>query len=142
MMVGVQYFTELPISDYATHTGQHNDSRMNIALIMTAVKHGAVVANHVEVTELDKNESGRLQGAVVRDNLTGQTWNVRAKVCEILEKFLLLIKPFCRVSSMRQDHSLILYLLWTTRTTFQLSSLPLVCTSRSRITILHGQWGC
>ena len=62
-------------------SGQHNDSRMNIALIMTAVKHGAIVANHVEVTELDKDGSGKLQGAVVRDNLTGQSWNVRAKVC-------------------------------------------------------------
>ena len=54
---------------------------MNIALIMTAVKHGAIVANHVEVTELDKDGSGKLQGAVVRDNLTGQSWNIRAKVC-------------------------------------------------------------
>lgn len=141
-MVSVPCFTELPISDYAIHTGQHNDSRMNIALIMTAVKHGAVVANHVEVTELDKNESGKLQGAVVRDNLTGQTWNVRAKVREIIENLLLLLKPFCRVLSTRLGHSLILYLLWTTRTTFRLSSLPLVFTSRSRITILHGQWGC
>lgn len=141
-MVSVPCFTELPISDYAIHIGQHNDSRMNIALIMTAVKHGAVVANHVEVTELDKNESGKLQGAVVRDNLTGQTWNVRAKVREIIENLLLLLKPFCRVLSTRLGHSLILYLLWTTRTTFRLSSLPLVFTSRSRITILHGQWGC
>lgn len=141
-MVSVPCFTELPISDYAIHTGQHNDSRMNIALIMTAVKHGAVVANHVEVTELDKNESGKLQGAVVRDNLTGQTWNVRAKVREIIENLHLLLKPFCRVLSTRLGHSLILYLLWTTRTTFRLSSLPLVFTSRSRITILHGQWGC
>ncbi|EEB86556.1 hypothetical protein MPER_16448, partial [Moniliophthora perniciosa FA553] len=30
------------------YDGQHNDSRMNIALILTAVKHGAVVANYTE----------------------------------------------------------------------------------------------
>ncbi|KAH8113488.1 FAD dependent oxidoreductase-domain-containing protein [Phellopilus nigrolimitatus] len=51
---------------------------MNMALIMTAVKHGATVANHVEVTELQK-EAGKLNGAVVRDNITGESWNVRAK---------------------------------------------------------------
>ncbi|KAF8581027.1 DAO-domain-containing protein [Ramaria rubella] len=62
------------------YDGQHNDSRMNIALIMTAVQQGAVVANHVEVTELLKSSSdGKLNGARVRDTLTGKTWNVRAK---------------------------------------------------------------
>jgi glycerol-3-phosphate dehydrogenase len=53
---------------------------MNIALIMTAVKHGAVVANHTEVVELIKDASGKLKGARVKDNLTGKEWNVKAKV--------------------------------------------------------------
>ncbi|TBU59006.1 DAO-domain-containing protein [Dichomitus squalens] len=62
------------------YDGQHNDSRMNIALIMTAVQHGAIVANHVEVTSLDKSSaSGKLQGARVRDTLTGNEWDVKAK---------------------------------------------------------------
>ncbi|KAI0715670.1 DAO-domain-containing protein [Cerioporus squamosus] len=61
------------------YDGQHNDSRMNIALIMTAVQQGAVVANHVEVTSLDKAGTGKLQGARVRDGLTGKEFNVRAK---------------------------------------------------------------
>ncbi|KAH9841669.1 DAO-domain-containing protein [Rhodofomes roseus] len=62
------------------YDGQHNDSRMNIALIMTAVQQGATVANHVEVTSLDKDtSSGKLHGARVKDRLTGQEWNVRAK---------------------------------------------------------------
>ncbi|KAF7969366.1 hypothetical protein HWV62_27492 [Athelia sp. TMB] len=61
------------------YDGQHNDSRMNIALIMTAVKHGATVANYCEVTELHKNDSGKLNGARVKDTLTGKEWNVRAK---------------------------------------------------------------
>ncbi|KAF7762401.1 hypothetical protein Agabi119p4_8994 [Agaricus bisporus var. burnettii] len=61
------------------YDGQHNDSRMNIALIMSAVKHGAKVANYCEVTDLHKNESGKIVGASVRDNLTGKSWNVRAK---------------------------------------------------------------
>lgn len=62
------------------YDGQHNDSRMNMALIMTAVKHGATVANHVEVTALNKDPmTGKLHGAAVRDNLSGKTWSVRAR---------------------------------------------------------------
>jgi len=38
--------------------GQHSNSRTNIALIMTTVKHGAVVANHTEVVELHRDASG------------------------------------------------------------------------------------
>ncbi|KAF8157831.1 FAD dependent oxidoreductase-domain-containing protein [Crassisporium funariophilum] len=61
------------------YDGQHNDSRMNIALIMSAVKHGATVANYCEVTKLHKDQNGKLNGARVKDNLTGEEWNVRAK---------------------------------------------------------------
>ena len=51
-----------------------------MALVMTAVKHSAVVANHTEVVGLLKDASGKLNGARVRDNLTGKEWNVKAKV--------------------------------------------------------------
>lgn len=71
--------------------GAHNDSRMNVAIAMSAVAHGAVVANHVEVVELLKKprttdgKDARLAdkelcGAVLRDNLTGKTWTVKCKV--------------------------------------------------------------
>lgn len=53
---------------------------MNVALIMTAVKLGATVANYCGVTELHKNPQGKLIGATVRDELTGREFNVRAKV--------------------------------------------------------------
>jgi glycerol-3-phosphate dehydrogenase len=53
---------------------------MNIALIMTAVKLGATVANKVEVTQLLKNADGKIDGARVRDNLTGKEWDVKARV--------------------------------------------------------------
>ncbi|KAI9568547.1 FAD dependent oxidoreductase-domain-containing protein [Boletus coccyginus] len=61
------------------YDGQHNDARMNIALIMTAVKLGATVANYCGVTELHKNAQGKLVGAKVKDELTGREFNVRAK---------------------------------------------------------------
>lgn len=54
---------------------------MNMALVMTAVQQGAIVANHVEVNKLHKDPlTGKLCGARVHDKLTGQEWNVRAKV--------------------------------------------------------------
>jgi glycerol-3-phosphate dehydrogenase len=54
---------------------------MNVALIMTAVKLGAVVANHCELTSLRKHPvSGKLVGGHVRDNLTGEEWDIRCKV--------------------------------------------------------------
>ncbi|KAI0056546.1 DAO-domain-containing protein [Artomyces pyxidatus] len=61
------------------YDGQHNDARMNMALIMTAVQQGATVANKVEVIQLRKDASGKLEGARVRDNLTGDEWEVKAK---------------------------------------------------------------
>ena len=37
-------------------TGQHNDARMNLAIGLTAVRHGASAANHVEVLSLLKQK--------------------------------------------------------------------------------------
>ena len=53
---------------------------MNMALIMSAVQHGAIVANYCEVTQLHKDANGKLNGAKVKDNLTGEEWNVHTKV--------------------------------------------------------------
>ncbi|CAO3568070.1 unnamed protein product [Mortierella alpina] len=61
------------------YDGQHNDSRMNVALGLTAVQYGAVIANHCEVVELLKDENKRLCGARVRDSMTGKEFKVKAK---------------------------------------------------------------
>ncbi|KAJ3367705.1 mitochondrial glycerol-3-phosphate dehydrogenase [Allomyces arbusculus] len=66
------------------YDGQHNDSRMNVAIALTAIAHGATVANHVEVIELLKKpvegkSEPQLCGAVCRDTLTGETFTVKAK---------------------------------------------------------------
>lgn len=60
------------------YDGQFNDARMAVCLALTAREQGAVVANHVGVTELIK-ERGTIRGAVVRDALCGETWPVRAR---------------------------------------------------------------
>ncbi|MCJ1475230.1 mitochondrial glycerol-3-phosphate dehydrogenase [Lambiella insularis] len=49
------------------YDGAHNDSRMNVSLAMTAALYGATVVNHMEVTGLEKDASGRLCGARVKD---------------------------------------------------------------------------
>ena len=53
---------------------------MNMALVMTAVKLGATAANKVEVMQLLKDADGKIEGARVRDNLTGDEWEVKARV--------------------------------------------------------------
>ncbi|KAF8992691.1 hypothetical protein BDQ17DRAFT_1432242 [Cyathus striatus] len=54
------------------YDGQHNDSSMNVVLIMIAVKQGAIIANYCEVTDLHKDASGKLTGAIVKDGLSGK----------------------------------------------------------------------
>ncbi|KAL2265582.1 hypothetical protein VTJ83DRAFT_6682 [Remersonia thermophila] len=51
------------------YDGAHNDSRMNVSLAMTAALYGATVVNHLEVTGLLKDRSGRLCGATVQDKV-------------------------------------------------------------------------
>ena len=43
---------------------------MNVALAMTAALYGATVVNHMEVTELIKEENGKIKGVRVRDTLS------------------------------------------------------------------------
>jgi glycerol-3-phosphate dehydrogenase len=67
------------------YDGQHNDSRMNVSLAVTAALFGATVLNHVEVTGLTKDSAGRICGATVRDVLLhdgkahSESFAVRAK---------------------------------------------------------------
>jgi glycerol-3-phosphate dehydrogenase len=69
------------------YDGQHNDSRMNVSLAMTAALYGATTVNHLEVTSLLKNSDGKLIGAKVRDLIsdregpskTSDEFTIRAK---------------------------------------------------------------
>lgn len=53
---------------------------MNMALILSAVHQGATVANYTSVIALTKDANGKLNGATLRDELTGDEWNIKAKV--------------------------------------------------------------
>ncbi|TFK34222.1 hypothetical protein BDQ12DRAFT_613977 [Crucibulum laeve] len=56
-----------------------NESRINIALIMSAVKHSAVAASYCEVTKLDKDDNDKLNCAHVKDTLISDECDVRAQ---------------------------------------------------------------
>ena len=58
---------------------------MGISLVLTAVQHGAIMANHVEVTELhkkfdSKKNAERICAATVRDQMTGEKFTVKCRV--------------------------------------------------------------
>lgn len=65
------------------YDGQHNDSRMNISIALTAARMGATTCNHTGVLSLlkKKGDDGKevLCGARVRDMLTGNEFDVHAK---------------------------------------------------------------
>ncbi|GIK02654.1 mitochondrial glycerol-3-phosphate dehydrogenase [Aspergillus viridinutans] len=67
------------------YDGAHNDSRMNVSLAMTAALYGSTVVNHMQVTGLTKDETGKLNGARVKDLIPGKSgqeteeFTVRAK---------------------------------------------------------------
>ncbi len=60
------------------YDGQFNDARMAVTLAITAAENGAMMANHLEAIHLLK-QNGKVGGALVRDNLTGETFEVRAR---------------------------------------------------------------
>ncbi|RDA86156.1 hypothetical protein CP532_3035 [Ophiocordyceps camponoti-leonardi (nom. inval.)] len=49
------------------YDGQHNDSRMNVSLALTAALYGATVVNHVQVVGLEKDDDGKICGVRARD---------------------------------------------------------------------------
>uniref|UniRef100_A0A7R9V8C5 Glycerol-3-phosphate dehydrogenase n=1 Tax=Chlamydomonas euryale TaxID=1486919 RepID=A0A7R9V8C5_9CHLO len=62
------------------YDGQFDDSRMCVTLATSAASAGAITLNHAECAELIKNEEGKVIGAKMKDNLTGKTHEVYAKV--------------------------------------------------------------
>ena len=64
---GVRYFD-----------GQFDDARLVVDLAWTATQQGAHLANYVRCTGL-MEESGKVVGAQMRDEETGDEWEVRAK---------------------------------------------------------------
>ena len=52
---------------------------MDICILFLYYFKGAAIANHVKVIDLVKDETGRIVGAKMRDELTGEEWETKAK---------------------------------------------------------------
>ena len=61
------------------YEGSHNDSRTATYIALTAAEHGACVSNYTEMVEVLTDENGKAIGAKVKDNMTGETFDVHAK---------------------------------------------------------------
>ncbi|HMA49987.1 MAG TPA: FAD-dependent oxidoreductase [Magnetospirillaceae bacterium] len=61
------------------YDGQFADSRLVISLVQTARQQGAVLANQIEASGLRHDQAGRVNGAELRDRLTGERWDIRAR---------------------------------------------------------------
>ncbi|ETN73544.1 FAD dependent oxidoreductase [Necator americanus] len=61
------------------YDGTMNDARMNLAIVLTAIRNGAKCVNHVKVERLLKNESGKIAGVHVKDMVSGNEWDIKAK---------------------------------------------------------------
>jgi len=61
------------------YDGQFDDSRLAIALALTAADHEGALINYMKVTGLIK-ENNHVEGAILHDEETGETYEVRAKV--------------------------------------------------------------
>jgi len=66
------------------YDGQQNDTRMNLAIALTAIQAGAAVQNHTEVQSLLTagtygSPDYKVTGAKVKDLMTGEVYDIRAK---------------------------------------------------------------
>ena len=80
-----QAFDKMPTLSPRTHSavlyydGQLNDARYALALAHSADEAGATVVNYVTITEFDQH-NGRIETATGRDELTGETFPIRARL--------------------------------------------------------------
>ncbi|SFC84714.1 glycerol-3-phosphate dehydrogenase/oxidase [Algibacter pectinivorans] len=61
------------------HDGQFDDSRLAINLAQTCIEHGATVLNHFKVTNLLKNDAGKICGVQALDSETKTTYTLNSR---------------------------------------------------------------
>ena len=77
------------------YDGQFDDTRLLINLAQTAVEQGADLLNYARVFSLHRNENGKIDGAAVSDEITGQVFLAQGRVvinatgafCDSVRKF-------------------------------------------------------
>jgi glycerol-3-phosphate dehydrogenase len=61
------------------HDGQFDDSRLAINALQTAVEHGAIAANYMQVNNIKKDENGFACGVVALDIESGKEYTINGK---------------------------------------------------------------
>ena len=61
------------------YEAQHNDSRTNIAIAMSAAEHGADISNYVEMVDTIKDEGGKVIGIKALDRMTNKSFEIYSK---------------------------------------------------------------
>jgi len=59
--------------------GQFDDARYDLALLETFVAASGTALNYARVVEFSRDEAGKLASAVVRDEISGETFSISAK---------------------------------------------------------------
>ena len=60
------------------HDGQFDDSRLAINLVQSIIDNGGCAINYIKVTDLLKNNEGKISGAQVEDREGGGTYRIQA----------------------------------------------------------------
>ena len=61
------------------YDAQFDDARLLISILKRAAKLGAIVVNYLEVTDLRKDQKGKVRGVVAVDEMSGNTVEVAAR---------------------------------------------------------------
>ncbi len=77
------------------YDGAHNDSRMNVSIAATAALYGATMVNHMEVTSLTKDQTGKLNGAVLRDVIADKNGKPTIPITIRARGIINATGPFC-----------------------------------------------
>ncbi len=62
------------------HDGQFDDARLALSIAQTCDHMGGCILNYTKVNELTKNESGKINGLVIRDTIDQKTYMLKAKM--------------------------------------------------------------
>ncbi len=60
--------------------GQFDDTRLLINLVRTAAEYGAVMLNYARIFALNKDDDGKVDGAAIYDEISGEVFLAKAKV--------------------------------------------------------------
>ncbi|TAN11736.1 MAG: glycerol-3-phosphate dehydrogenase/oxidase [Chitinophagaceae bacterium] len=62
------------------YDGQFDDARMAVSLAATCTDWGGTVLNYIRVIKLSKNDQGKLNGVIAKDEADGREYQLKAKI--------------------------------------------------------------